>query len=319
MTAMGTLMYPDVSSAQAGMSLAGAVAVCAKVTQGARYSNPAYATFMRQAVAERALFFAYHFLTEGNPAAQAAWCRSHAGQLGLMVDCEPAPGSNPALADLVGFVDAYRRLGGVVHLVYLPRWYWVAPVREGGLGAPSLAPLIERRLSLVSSDYLPYSDDGPGWEPYGDMTPAIWQWSETAVWNGRPTDRNAFKGTLTQLGDLVATGSIIPAEPAAAAAEEDDMQQIASGNGQETIIAFLRGSRSWIAFACDASRTRAPAPVLRVAVHSASSGMSQVDTVTMPISGKHTVDFTAKDVDFLSVVREGGNPGDDVAVGYNYG
>jgi len=34
--------FPDVCSAQAGMSLAGAVAVCAKVTEGTEYSASPY-------------------------------------------------------------------------------------------------------------------------------------------------------------------------------------------------------------------------------------------------------------------------------------
>jgi hypothetical protein len=319
MTAMGALMYPDLSSAQAGMSLAGAQAVCVKITEGSTYVNPAAAAFKAQADAEGALLFSYHFLHAGSVAAQAAWCFGHNGHsVPLMVDCEPSGPSEPRLADLTRFIDAYRALGGICHLAYLPRWYWAAPPREGGLGSPSLQPLTERRMGLVSSDYLPYSDTGPGWEPYGGMTPGIWQWTAAAHWNGRPTDRNAFKGTLTQLRDLITTGSIIPVEPAAAAAEEDDMQ-LQSGAGAETIISLLRGSKTWVAFACDASRTRAPAPVLRVAVHSYSKGMSQVGMVTMPASGKHTVTFGAKDVDFLSVVREAGNGGDTVAVGYNYG
>ncbi|MGO8957458.1 MAG: GH25 family lysozyme [Streptosporangiaceae bacterium] len=308
---MATLMYPDVSSAQAGMSLAGAAAVCAKVTEGTGYANPWFATFMSQAAAEGALFFAYHFLHEDQAAAQAAWCHQHAGGIPLMVDCEPAAGSNPQLVDLTDFADVYRRLGGTVHLAYLPRWHWA------DLGSPPLAPLAKRAIALVSSDYLPYSDNGPGWQPYGGITPSVWQWTETAHWNGQLVDRNAFKGNVAQLRALITTGST--ATPGPRADEEDDMQQLVNGGGQETIISFQRGSKSWVAFACDASRTKSPAPVLRVAVHSASRGMSQVDTVPMPVSGKHTVSFTAKDVDFISVVRDGGGAGDAVAVGYNLG
>lgn len=317
-----SVFYPDMSSAQAGMSLAGAAAVCAKVTQGAGYVNPAYPQFKAQAAAERALFFAYHFLTAGDLEAQAAWCHRYAADVPVMVDCEPAynpdgsVASAPQLADLTGFVDAYRQLGGTCWLAYLPRWYWAAPPREGGFGSPSLAPLADRGLRLVSSDYLGYSDSGAGWQPYGGIAPpAVWQFTENAVLNGRIVDRNAFKGTLAQLRQLITTGTTTVPEPAG---EEDDMQLV-SGAAAETIISLQRGSKSWVAFACDASRTHSPAPVLRVAVHSFSRGMSQVDDVTMPVSGKYTVTFTAKDVDFLSVVRSGGNGGDAVAVGYNYG
>ena len=99
------------------------------------------------------------------------------------------------------------------------------------------------------------------------------------------------------------------------------MDMLKDGFAAETIISFLCGSKRWIAFACDASRTHAPAPVLRVAAHSKTKGMSQVQTFTMPAAGKHTFTFTAKDVDFLSVVRSNGNgnAGDQVAVGFNLG
>src|SRR4029077_9173244 len=117
--------------------------------------------FQRQAAAEKALFFAYHFLEQGNEHDQAAWCGSHAGSVPLMVDCEPtelAHGvmSRPTLSDLLGFIDVYRGLGGVTHLGYLPRWVW------SGWGSPSLAPLAARGMTLVSSDYVAYSDSGPG-------------------------------------------------------------------------------------------------------------------------------------------------------------
>src|ERR1039458_7167229 len=115
MTAM-TIGYPDVSSAQAGMSLARATVVCAKITQGTGYANPFYGQAKEQAAAEGALFFAYHFLTGGNPAGQAAWCRrNNSSNVPLMVDCEPVPAqaSWPSLADLLGFIDSYRQLGGI--------------------------------------------------------------------------------------------------------------------------------------------------------------------------------------------------------------
>ena len=309
---MGTLMYPDVSSAQAGMSLAGAVAVCVKITEGTGYVNPAAPEFKAQADAAGALLFAYHFLREGNPGAQAAWCFARNGGVPLMVDCEPIAGSLPAMADLTGFIDAYRAFGGICHLAYLPWWYWASE----GFGAVSLAPLAQRGMALVSSDYVgTYTDQGPGWTPYGGMTPAIWQWTAAALTNGHLVDRNAFKGTVAQLRQLITTGTTA-AQPGG---EEDDMQMLQAGPGAESIISLERGSKAWVAFACDASRTHSPAPVLRVAVHSASRGMSQIDAVVMPVSGKHTVTFTQADVDFISVVRDGGNPGDDVAVGYNLG
>jgi hypothetical protein len=68
------------------------------------------------------------------------------------------------VADCLAFANALRGLGGVCTLVYLPRWYW-----QGTLGSADLTPLAAAGLHLVSSNYTRYSDDGPGWEPYGGM------------------------------------------------------------------------------------------------------------------------------------------------------
>jgi GH25 family lysozyme M1 (1,4-beta-N-acetylmuramidase) len=215
-----TLYYPDVSSFQGGIRLSGAHAVCAKVTQGTGYVSQQYAPQRAQAAALGATFFAYHFLQQSQAAAQAAWCHEHAGATPLMVDFEPYPQirSYPVLADAVAFIDAYRKLSGVTHLVYLPKWYWQQ------LGSPGLGALASRGCALVSSDYAAYTDanSGVGWQPYGGMTPQIWQYTDTMAFGGlSDVDFNAFRGsyagkedpvsvqaTVRQLQSLITTGSI---------------------------------------------------------------------------------------------------------------
>jgi GH25 family lysozyme M1 (1,4-beta-N-acetylmuramidase) len=205
-----TIFYPDISSFQRGIRLSGAQAVACKVTEGNSYFNPDYNRARSNAAGCGVFFFAYHFLSRGGAVSQAAWCFNHAGKTPLMLDFEPSGASRPTMADAIEFIDSYRKMGGIIHLVYLPGWYWVQ------LGRPSLQPFIDRGMLLVSSNYTSYSDDGPGWAPYGGMAPTIWQYADNIHFNGFNIDFNAFRGTLPELKSLVRTGKMPPvAKPAA--------------------------------------------------------------------------------------------------------
>ncbi len=203
-----TTLYPDISKWQKGIDLSGAVAVCAKVTEYTDQFDPCYSGFKEDAATHGIFFFNYHFLRHGSPTAQANWCYQHAGKTPLMLDFEPrtSAGSYPTIYDAYKFIDVYRGLGGVTWLLYLPKWYWSNPVSANGLGSPSLKPFIDRGMNLVSSQYTTYSDTGPGWEPYGGMTPVIWQYSNSTPFNGYKVDFNAFQGTLDELKSIVLTG-----------------------------------------------------------------------------------------------------------------
>ena len=116
--------------------------------------------------------------------------------------------SEPSVTDAANFVSRYRAIGGVIYLLYLPRWYWAS------LGSPSLTPLIELGLLLVSSNYTSYSDSGPGWASYGGMTPVIWQYTDNATLNGvNPVDFNAYRGTVADFESQVTTGASAGAHP----------------------------------------------------------------------------------------------------------
>src|SRR5262249_36503153 len=84
------------------------------------------------------------------------------------------------------------------HLVYLPHWYWSRKTADRGLGSPSLQPLIDRKMQLVSSAYVAYTDAaaGTGWQPYGGMTPLVWQYTDRLQFNGMLLDFNAFRGSF---------------------------------------------------------------------------------------------------------------------------
>jgi len=211
-----TIFYPDVADYQAGISFSGCVIAMVKATENNNYTNPDYAAAKVRAAHAGAYFCAYHFLHAGNGAGQASYAYSRVGSgIPLMIDCEPTYNSNgtiasaPQISDAVDFINEYRALGGTVHLLYLPHWYW-----QGNLGQASLSPVINLGMLLVSSDYTGYSDTGPGWAAYGGMTPLIWQYTSTATLNGvSNVDMNAYQGTLADFQAQVSTGAQTGANP----------------------------------------------------------------------------------------------------------
>jgi hypothetical protein len=204
---MTTTFYPDISGFQRGISLAGADAVCIKATEGTYYANGDYARAKSNAQTHNAYPFAYHFLVtkgfngSGGPVEQARWCFQHVGKTPVMLDVELEGSSSPGVSAAAAFVDEFRKLGGVIHLVYLPHWYW-----RDHLGSPDLGPLKRRGMCLVSSEYTGYTDGGPGWTGYGGMTPEVWQFTSSRLFNGMRVDFNAFKGTVTDLKSVAQTG-----------------------------------------------------------------------------------------------------------------
>lgn len=205
-----TIFYPDISSAQGGVSTKGASAICVKATEGTNYTNPDYKRAMNDANAHGVFNFAYHFMHAGNAGAQARYCHSVVNKTPLMLDVEPSTlGGNPTVADAEAFVEAFRNAGGVIHLVYLPRWWWQE------LGSPSLSGLKSRGLRIVSSAYPTngYSEHGTGWDAYGGMTPTVWQYTASGRFNGEQVDLNAFKGTVAELESIVRTGKMPPKPP----------------------------------------------------------------------------------------------------------
>jgi GH25 family lysozyme M1 (1,4-beta-N-acetylmuramidase) len=194
-----TIAFPDISNFQKGLRIQpGTVAVCAKSTEGTYFTDPSYSDFKTQAAAVGALFWAYHFLVEGNGAAQADYCFRFAGaSVPVMLDVEPIPAQNstPGIAEILAFTARYRQLGGRVCVAYLPRWYWEH------LGRPDLTVL---GLPIVASGYPGgYSDTDANWSPYGGVTPSIWQYTDSQPYGGMSVDFNAFRGTVQELAALI--------------------------------------------------------------------------------------------------------------------
>jgi Putative peptidoglycan binding domain/Glycosyl hydrolases family 25/PASTA domain len=233
-----TVYYPDISSFQAGINLAGWHAVAVKATQGTGYTDPYWGTFRTRAASAGAYFFGYHFLEEGNGSGQADHYFAVAGKTPCMIDFEPTTGSNPQLGDAEAFCDRLRSHGCACNMVYLPRWYW------GNLGSPSLSGLTGRKLHLVSSDYVGYNDSGPGWSPYGGMAPAVWQYTSTLSTGGcSQVDCNAYKGTFAQLAAMVGGTPPPPAPPKPAPPPPagdvvvPDVQGKTAGNAHNALVA----------------------------------------------------------------------------------
>lgn len=195
-----TIHFPDVSNHQAGMSLTGAIACIAKASEGTGFRDPYYAGFKEQARQLGIPFCGYHWINETDINGQAQLAYSMVGSgTPIMWDCED---DGCSVERILAITDAYRALGGVATLVYLPKWWW-----SGHLGSPDLTPLTAAGLSLIASNYTTYSDSGPGWNPYGGVYPAIWQYTSSYPFNGYNIDFNAYKGSIVDLEALFNGGS----------------------------------------------------------------------------------------------------------------
>jgi len=189
-----TISFPDISSYEAGLMIqSGTVAVIAKATEGTYYRDAQYANFKAQAAHVGAVFSAYHFLKAGNGAGQADYCHAMVGSTPVMLDVETEGTSKPTVADCAAFIARMHDLGGRVWGAYFPQWYW----QQVGGNLASLG------VAIVSSNYTTYSDSGPGWAPYGGVSPTVWQYTDKQSYGGQTIDFNAYKGTVAQLAALI--------------------------------------------------------------------------------------------------------------------
>lgn len=197
--------------------------MCAKLSEGGpgvgyQWADPRGAVMISSAKrAKLTLTGGYHCLAAGKIQAQVTWFEqllASAGANWAMLDVEPFPelvqaGVKPRWSDVETFLDLWGQPGLAV---YLPRWAW------DQLGQPSLMPLKDAGAVLVSSNYGPNQalapaplytvrggDGGPGWQQYGGVAPAIWQYGSRAKVPGcsGSTDVNAYRGTVAQLAALL--------------------------------------------------------------------------------------------------------------------
>jgi hypothetical protein len=229
-----TIFFPDVSSYTPNVDPAAYPILLARATLSSTVTDTSYTTFKARAAAAGTFFVAYHWLNHGNLAAQARHCYSVVGpDVAVMIDAEDEAGNTGyngplTVADLIGFASAYRALGGTVSLCYLPFWYW-----SGAMSAPSLTPLNTAGLHLVSSNYPSngYTENGPGWAPYGGVTPVQWQYTST------PIDMNAYRGTVADYTEMVGVPMALT---------DDDVNRVALASAQNAARAVLLAGKTYI-------------------------------------------------------------------------
>lgn len=236
-----TIFGPDISSYQNGLDLAQLAAasfVIAKTTEGTYYTDSGYQGWRLQAARLGKPFVWYHFLSGEDAHAQVAHTVANVGDSALpgMLDVEPNGSFFPTMSQVLAYVDAAHADGLNLRLLYLPRWYWQQ------LGSPSLTPLADRGLRLISSSYpggtgspqqLYPGDGAAGWQPYGGVTPLMYQYTNQATDAGRPLDYNAFRGTPAQFAALLgapmttpSTGGTMPNIPDSIASQDPDLPEI---------------------------------------------------------------------------------------------
>jgi Glycosyl hydrolases family 25 len=232
----------DISSYQRGLDLSRlsqSSFVIAKITEGTYYTDDCYDGWRQQAANVGELFAWYHFLSGQSAAVQVAHTLANVGDEMLpgMLDAEPAGDFKPTWTQILAYIDAAHAAGLNLRLLYLPRWYW------DQIGRPDLTVLTPRRVYLVSSAY-PGGTGGPaalypgdgaaGWQPYGGVTPLLYQFTDQASDGGQPLDYSAFRGGVDQLrAYLQADGATdpvpVPSPPAPTSVEDDDMPAFATG------------------------------------------------------------------------------------------
>lgn len=162
----------------------------AKATESTTFTDPQYAGNKARAAAKGFHFAAYHVLHPGNIAAQAAYAFKVVGSTPLMLDIEHWASGNPSIADVLAFVAAYRKLGGVIGVLYLPRWYW-----RQYWGSTTCAQLVALGLVNIDSNYTTAAGGpaSPALQPMGGMRCVGVQYTDT------PHDQNVSYLALSEL------------------------------------------------------------------------------------------------------------------------
>lgn len=208
-----TIFGPDMSSFQKGVDVAALrdPFVLLKCTEGTYYTDGQYPGWLAQAKQSGKLVVAYHFISGEDPGAQAAHLAAHIldKSVPVMIDWEAEGTFKPTLPQLFHLTDAINAAGMRVRLAYVPRWFW------SNQGGGDLTPLSQRGVGVVSSAYpgrageapaAGYAsaggDSGVGWQPYGGVTPVLWQYTDAGA-EQQSLDFNAFRGTIDQLAALL--------------------------------------------------------------------------------------------------------------------
>lgn len=213
----------DVSGYQANINMAqvkneGFDFVIVKATEGDNYVNPSYASQVQNALNAGLLTMSYHFVHSADENGQVAEVeRNVRKDLPVWLDSEVDGSGEYAVS--VDLVARLRADGWNVVGTYFPQWFW------SQIGSPDLRP-----LGLLWSSGYPSSSSGyasvlypgdsaAGWNPYGGVTPTLYQFTDRASVAGLSVDSSAFRGSVSDLARLVSGNST----PAVQADMDDDM------------------------------------------------------------------------------------------------
>ncbi|MEV4705505.1 GH25 family lysozyme [Actinoplanes sp. NPDC049316] len=213
----------DISHWQGDINIAqiareGYTACVCKATEGTAYDDPTFDRNIAAVTKAGMIPGAYHYLRDGDGAAQARHFHQRVRKLGgpdgwlIQLDCE-SDGYGPEMA---AWAAEWKRLtGNHPFLIYSGSWWW--PRTDGYRGA-ALTPYLWHSHYVDGSDigsmlYRQVADSW--WKPgYGGWPKAtILQFSSSGKVAGRQIDVNAFRGTVEQLRALTRTPKPAPAKP----------------------------------------------------------------------------------------------------------
>lgn len=204
-----TIVFPDIASYQAAIPLDNLHIVSCKATEGTNYVNPDFHRVAAECAVHGRQLIAYHWPLPNSDYEEEARHLLATIPYGcpIMLDWEGEKDQPyPSSVEVERCATAIVRQGGNLKLTYYPRWLWE------NQGEPDLSWFNKFGIRLVSSNYSGYSDDGVGWQPYGNQTPLVWQFSSTYPLNGYSVDMNAYRGTVEEFlsflnGDIMSATS----------------------------------------------------------------------------------------------------------------
>lgn len=201
--------------------------MCARASYGEPQTyNPATRNFAAMvAGAKKADFLltgGYHNLIRGDQACinrQVDYFRLQldtAGADWAMLDVEPydALRTNnlwPRMIDAQRFAWRWNKVEpGRTLTFYIAQWVWSSWLEKADLSTLN-GPIVNANYpstTAASPDKMYAAvggDSGAGWQPYGNITPALWQFTSKSIVPGASstTDANAYRGTPEQFFNLV--------------------------------------------------------------------------------------------------------------------
>ncbi|WP_052068581.1 glycoside hydrolase family 25 protein [Rhodococcoides fascians] len=231
-----TIFGIDIASWQKGLNIDRVAAegfryIIAKATESNDYRNPEYAAQKAGARKNGLHFGAYHYLRADTSA--KAQVDNYAAlepdkSVPVMLDHEAGSGDVRVLRAVH---SEFVARGYRVNLTYLPNWYW-----GGTMGKPDLTGLPPLMSSNYGRERAGYAsaiypgDSDVGWNGYGGLDVAVFQFTQKASVAGQSIDANAFRGTEAQLAALF--GSATPSGGTVADTPQLVLDQLIGPNGQ---------------------------------------------------------------------------------------